>query len=199
MKIIEQSATLINNPQYETILKHIEACGRICYKSVTKEGSAEPFIKKIIERGHESVLEHYSFTFHLITDRAIANELVRHRIASYSQESTRYIKYKELEFIEPPFESKASYAQWYSICSKIEQTYEFLLKSCSPQLARSILPLSLKTELYMTANIREWRHIFNLRLAPAAHPQMVDLMTKCFNILVSDYPIFFNDITGGGL
>jgi thymidylate synthase (FAD) len=199
MKLVKQSATLINGVQYDTILHHIEHCGRVAYKSENKitPETAEPFIKNIIKRGHESVLEHFSFTFKIVTDRAIANELVRHRLASYTQESTRYVKYNELEVIAQDFDTKEDFEIWYCHCCACEYGYkQMILRGVKPQMARSVLPLSLKTELFMTANIREWRHIFKLRIHPAAHPLMSSLMRMCWKKLVDNYPIFFDDIGG---
>lgn len=197
MRVVNKSVTLINHPQYDTLLNLIEDAARICYKSEGKkaEGTAEPLIKKIIKRGHEAVLEHYSFTFRIVTDRAIANELVRHRLASFCQESTRYVKYDDIEVIAPTFESRSDTEEWYCLCCAAERVYNSLIDNgVTPQMARSVLPLSLKTELFMTANIREWRHIFKLRISPAAHPDMSFLMRMCWKLLVDDYPIFFDDI-----
>ena len=194
MKVIKPSVKLLNNPQYETVLMLIEKAGRICYKSEPK-GDPEKFIKRLITKGHESVLEHQSFTFHIVTDRAIANELVRHRLCSFSQESTRYVKYDDIEVIAPTFLNRNETEEWYSTCCQLERTYQNLVESkVAPQMARSVLPLSLKTELIMTANIREWRHIFRLRISPAAHPDMSYLMRMCWFELFNNYPIFFNDL-----
>lgn len=199
MKVVQPDAILINKPAYLDVLNVIEDAARICYKSEgkKKEGTAEQLIKKVIQRGHEAVLEHVSFTFKIITDRAIANELVRHRLASYSQESTRYVKYDDIEVIAPDFNSRSDTEEWYCLCCSAERVYKSLIDNgASPQMARAVLPLSLKTELFMTANIREWRHIFKLRIHPAAHPQIAHLMRKCWIKLVTDYPIFFDDIGG---
>lgn len=165
------------------ILKKIELCGRVCYKSedrITDE-SAETFVKRIIESGHHSVLEHVSFTVKFICDRGVSHEIVRHRIASYSQESTRYCNYGkdgfggEITVIEPCFLALGSeaYLEWQMACKNAEDAYFNLLGiGLKPQEARSVLPNSLKTEVVMTANIREWLHFFKLRCSPAAHPQM---------------------------
>lgn len=169
MKIIKPDVQFITPIDGATILKRLEQCGRVCYKSEDKitEGSAEKFVAGIIKRGHEAVLEHCSFTVKFICDRGVSHEIVRHRMASYCQESTRYCNYgkgkfgEEITVIEPCFWPEGSdlYWAWKNACLISEQCYFSLLKSgATPQEARSVLPNSLKTEVVMTANIREWRH-----------------------------------------
>ena len=198
MKVIEQSIELLqitDNPE-----KFIEKCGRICYKSENKitKDSASKFVKKLIEKGHESVIEHAYATFKIITDRGISHEIVRHRIASYSQESTRYIAYKEeIEVIAPyNFHNHSKkYIMWFNLMSQIEDTYHALLeKGVSPQHARDILPTCLKTELVMTANFREWRHFIKLRSSNASHPKIRDIANKIKDVLVDYAPNIFGDV-----
>lgn len=201
MKIINQRFEILTPLDGYKILKHLELCGRICYKSeedITSKSCVE-FVKRIIQKEHESVLEHYSFSAKFITNRAIANEIVRHRIASFSQESTRYCNYSsdkfdnEITVIEPTY--SLGNADWFLVCDYAETKYFQLLKQgVSPQLARGVLPLDLKTELIMTANLREWRHFFKLRTAPEAHPQMRELATSLLNKLKKDIPVIFDDI-----
>lgn len=201
MKIINQRFEILTPLDGYKILKHLELCGRICYKSeedITSKSCVE-FVKRIIQKEHESVLEHYSFSAKFITNRAIANEIVRHRIASFSQESTRYCNYSsdkfdnEITVIEPTY--SLGNADWFLVCDYAETKYFQLLKQgVSPQLARGVLPLDLKTELIMTANLREWRHFFKLRTAPEAHPQMRELATSLLNELKKDIPVIFDDI-----
>lgn len=201
MKIINQRFEILTPLDGYKILKHLELCGRICYKSeedITPKSCVE-FVKRIIQKEHESVLEHYSFSAKFITNRAIANEIVRHRIASFSQESTRYCNYSsdkfdnEITVIEPTY--SLGNADWFLVCDYAETKYFQLLKQgVSPQLARGVLPLDLKTELIMTANLREWRHFFKLRTAPEAHPQMRELATSLLNELKKDIPVIFDDI-----
>ena len=180
------------------MLQHIENCGRTCYKSHDKitDGSAERFIGMLIRRGHESVLEHGSITVKLITNRAIANELVRHRIASYSQESTRYCTYRnEVAFIKPEFKNKAAEGIWLNHCRHSEWDYKLMLENGeAPETARDILPLCLATEIVVTANIREWRNILKQRTAAAAHPQIRELMGKVLDLFLKDYAVLFSDI-----
>lgn len=205
MKIIKPSVELVNAPNYETLLSTIEAAGRTCYKSEDKitEGSAEKFIRAIIHRGHEAVIEHGSFSVRFICDRGVSHEIVRHRLASYCQESTRYCNYANKQFngeitvIKPLFCDEGSLAWdcWLRACTAAEQAYFHMLDfGLTPQEARSVLPNSLKTEVVMTANIREWRHFLHMRTAPAAHPQMREVACMLAELLKTTYPVFFEDI-----
>lgn len=205
MKIIEPSVELINAPNYKTLLTTIEAAGRTCYKSEDKitDGSAEKFVAGIIKRGHEAVLEHCSFTVKFICDRGVSHEIVRHRMASYCQESTRYCNYgkgkfgEEITVIEPCFWPEGSdlYWAWKNACLISEQCYFSLLKSgATPQEARSVLPNSLKTEVVMTADLREWRHFCRMRCPVAAHPDMRVVANMLLTLLKQTYPVFFEDI-----
>lgn len=177
-------------------LQLIEAAGRTCYKSEARitEESARPFVKMLIDRGHEAMLEHAHMTVRFICDRGVSHELVRHRIASFAQESTRYCNYgrgeghvtfiitpwwdvepgegaEEQDFkINPPSNGTRV---WLRAMLSAEQDYLAMLRGgLKPEQARAVLPNSLKTEVVVTANFREWRHFFKLRCAPAAHPQM---------------------------
>ena len=193
-------------PSKDDILKKLEICGRVCYKSEDKisDGSAEKFIKSIIKRGHEAVIEHVSLTIKFICDRGVTHEIVRHRLASYCQESTRYCNYSQDKFdneitvIRPCYleKNKIPYDHWYESCKEAEEQYfNMLAAEYTPQEARAVLPNSLKTELIMTANLREWRHFFKLRCAPAAHPQMrqvaIMALHECQNLI----PLVFEDIS----
>ena len=205
MKISEPSVELINAPDYKTLLTTIEAAGRTCYKSEDKitDGSAEKFVRGIIKRGHEAVLEHCSFTVKFICDRGVSHEIVRHRMASYCQESTRYCNYgkgkfgEEITVIEPCFLESGSraYDYWRDACEGVEIRYfDMLAEGCTPQEARSVLPNSLKTEVVMTANIREWRHFCRMRCPVAAHPDMRIVANMLLTLLKQTYPVFFEDI-----
>lgn len=207
MKIIHADAEIVLSANISgiDILKHIEKCGRVCYKSerMISEDSYISFIKKILERGHEAVLEHGVITMKFVCDRGVSHEIVRHRLASYCQESTRYCNYQQDKFgseitvIEPTYLSPQSVAYWAwdQACRVAEQQYFDLLNlGCSPQEARSVLPNSLKTEVVMTANIREWRHFFKLRCSAAAHPQIREVATVALNKMRDYIPIVFDDI-----
>ena len=174
MKIIKPGFEFITPIDGGIILKRLEECGRVCYKSEGKitDDSAPKFVAGIIKRGHEAVLEHCSFTVKFICDRGVSHEIVRHRMASYCQESTRYCNYgkdqfgSEITVVEPCYlnENTFAYDEWKEACRRAETAYFNLLNwGLSPQEARAVLPNSLKTEVVMTANIREWRHFLRLR------------------------------------
>lgn len=205
MKIIQPDVELITPLNGRVILERLEECGRVCYKSESyiSENSCKTFCEKIIKSGHESVLEHCSFTLKFICDRGVSHEIVRHRIASYSQESTRYCNYSndrfgtEITVIEPLFLEPDTeiYNIWKNSCQNAEYAYFALLDAgLMPQEARSVLPNSLKTEVVMTANIREWRHFFRLRCSPAAHPQMWQVATQALRLVHERVPVLFDDV-----
>ena len=186
MRIVDPSFEILNAPKREDVLRHLELCGRVCYKSEDKitEDSASRFVAFLIERGHESPIEHISISVRIVCDRGVSHEWVRHRIASYSQESTRYCNYvnakfgSELAFIRPYFavEGEKLFEEWKNAMQSAEKAYFSLLESgAKPEDARSVLPNSLKTELICTMNLREWRHFFALRCAKAAHPAMREI------------------------
>ena len=171
MKIIEPSATLIDPVNADDIYRKLERCGRVSHLSESNDAAH---------------LEHVSLTFHIICDRAIQNELVRHRHASFTAESTRYIKYDELKIILPTCGVALNY---------IEDVYKALLEQGKPpEIARAVLPLCLKSELYMTANLREWRHILRLRTSEAAHPQMRHIMNQILNVFRDTLPVIVEDL-----
>ena len=178
MRIVPHSVNLFHStPDPERV---IERAGRVCWKSEDRitETSHVAFIRMLLDpsRKHESVLEHASAGFLIQTDRGISHELVRHRIASYSQSSTRYCRFKdEITVIKPSTlaEYGPSYDGWEEACLRAETCYNTMTGfGEQPEIARSVLPTCLATEVVMTANFREWRHFLNLRLAPSAHPDM---------------------------
>lgn len=202
MKVIDPGYT-IESIDGVAMLRRIEEAGRTCYKSEDRitDKTAPAFITSIIKRGHESVLEHEKVSVRIICDRGVSHEIVRHRIASYSQESTRYCNYGkagEVTFIKPCFwdEDSEEYKLWLSAMEVAEKTYLlFISKGVSPQDARSVLPNSLKTEIVMTCNLREWRHFFRLRTAAAAHPQMRQIAVPMLRGFQLQIPVVFDDIT----
>ena len=205
MKIIPASVEFITPIDGETILKRLELCGRVCYKSEDKitEDSAKKFLANVIKRGHEAVLEHCSFTVKFICDRGVSHEIVRHRVASYCQESTRYCNYSkegfgsEITVIGPSFWTRGSdpFTEWEKAMRAAEESYLNLLDAgCTPQEARSVLPNSLKTEVVMSANIREWRHFLKLRTSAAAHPQIREVANILLKELQEKVPVLFDDI-----
>ncbi len=181
MKIVEQSYE-IETPldHIAGMLKRIEKAGRTCYKSEEKitTDSSEEFVKMIIRRGHESVLEHESITVRIICDRGVSHEIVRHRLAAYSQESTRYCNYggKDIQIVHPKGLTEAQIMQRTDLYWHVQAVYDSeIMNGVSPQIARGVLPTSLKTEIVVTYDLREWRHFFKLRCAAAAHPQMREI------------------------
>ena len=205
MKIVTAKVEIMTPLDGASILKHLELCGRVCYKSEAhiQTDSSRTFLSKIIARGHESVLEHYSISVRFICDRGVSHEIVRHRLASYSQESTRYCNYGQcnnvnqdgLSFIQPPLADVQQLALWQQTMQQCEQAYLALLAlGASPQMARAVLPNSLKTELIMTANLREWRHFIKLRASAAAHPQLRALALDLAKQLQERIPVLFDDM-----
>lgn len=215
MRLVPQKFEILSEVDGLQILKQIEKVGRTCYKSEDKitNDSCIDFVKNLIKRGHEAMLEHYNITVRLTTDRGVSHEIVRHRVASYAQESTRYCNYSRGKFgntvtyidIKPSirFESskltdnqiEAIYSEWLLACSDAENHYFKMLElGASPQMARSVLNNSTKTEICMTANLREWRHFFKLRTAKFAHPQIRELAIILLQEFKRFIPIIFDDI-----
>lgn len=206
MKIINASYEIVGMIDPILMLNNIERFGRVCYKSeanITND-SACSFVSRIIKSGHESVIEHEKITVKFICDRGVSHEIVRHRIASYSQESTRYCNYakdkfgKELTFIKPVYWSEGTreYSIWLESMRQSEQHYiEMISMNVPPEQARAILPNSLKTEVVVTMNLREWRHFFKLRTSNKAHPQMREITRPLLIHLKSILPVVFDDIT----
>jgi thymidylate synthase (FAD) len=203
MTIIHQTAELLSEINQTAILKALELYGRNCYQSEHKitKTSHEAFIKMLLQRKHMSVLEHINLTFRLITDRGMLAELTRHRLASYSVESTRYVKYDDIVVVWPFYFTNGKImdevddAEWTDAVQNAEMAYRMLLGNHTPQIARCVLPMSLATDIVMTANLREWLHILNLRTAKDAHPQMQELMMQVYKILNKELPLIFNQET----
>ena len=198
MKIINQNWEWIQKPNLP--LEIIEQCGRTCYKSEDKitSDSAGKFVKVILKNGHESVIEHVSASVRFITNRGVTHELVRHRLCAFSQESTRYVKYDgEMEFIQPVWWTQLNRSQQIKFEESLKDAewryQDLLLNGWRPEQAREVLPNALKTEIIVTANLREWRHIFKLRTSNAAHPQIRELMRSCLKGFKKEIPILFDD------
>lgn len=206
MKVIDASYEIIERGMnYQEMLKFVDQIGRTCYKSTPGETVAdmEDFVRRLIKRGHESVLEHVHFTIKFICDRGVSHELVRHRNTAYTQESTRYCNYNadkfdgQITYIRPSFydTNSVEYHVWLNDMADAEKAYKNLLESgSSPEKARSVLPNSLKTEIVFTMNVRELRSFLKLRTDSAAHPQMRELTVKLLKELINDYPAFFDDM-----
>lgn len=204
MKIIEPYYEILTPINGKEALQTIEYCARTCYQSYDKQtdDSCFQFVKMLMGRNHESCLEHYSFSVKFIVDRAIQNEIVRHRLSSFCCSSTRYCNYSkdkfgnEITVIRPFFykDGTAEFEFWKKAMKDAEAYYLFLVSLSKPEEARCVLPLSLKTELVMTANIREWRHFLKLRTSAFSHPQMRQVTIPLLNELKSLIPVVFDDI-----
>ena len=200
-------------------LKHIERIGRVCYKSedkISEDGeTAKKFVKMLIDRGHESMIEHSSLSVKFTVDRGVSHELVRHRIASFAQESTRYVNYSLDKFgneinvidiagginLDNKMKDMDAYTiadivyEWDVAMQDAEKHYMKMIElGATPQIARSVLPNSTKTEITITANYREWRNFFKLRTAQTAHPQMLEITIPLLKELQNRLPVIFDDI-----
>jgi thymidylate synthase (FAD) len=205
MKIIDPYFDILNMPAGDAVLTHIELAARTCYKSEDKisSDSAARLLRGLLKSGHHSVFEHVSASVRIVCDRGISHEIVRHRLCAFSQESTRYANYakdkfgQEITVIRPFFWPRGSTAfeLWKAQMESAENAYLNLIEGgASPQEARSVLPNSLKTELVMTANMREWRHIFKLRCAAASHPQIRQVMLPLLDRFRNEVTVLFEDL-----
>ena len=218
MKFIEQSAEIIATNGGDKPLELIELCARTCYQSQDKitEGSAEKMINMLVKNGHLAMIEHLVITMRLITSRGVTHELVRHRMASYAQQSTRYCDSKDMHIIIPSWlrgnDANLLYENYinmkmhpssnlymcnrtesyFTVLSYIERGYNYMLEQGSTkQEARGILPNDLATEIIVTANAREWLHILSLREDKAAHPDIQYLASLIRNRLTDYCPVLF--------
>lgn len=199
MKVIDPSVIVSLQSAPHFIMQTIEDAGRTCYKSEDKinETSHVAFIERLVRRGHEAMLEHGYATAHFRVDRGVSHELVRHRLASFAQESTRYCNYKDkdIEFVRPSYLNESSYELWTNAMLTAEEAYNQMIKNgCTPQQARAVLPNSLATDIVVTANLREWRTILKLRCAKDAHPDMRYIMLRLLSDMHKLFPPVFEDI-----
>ncbi len=205
MRIIAPSHSILFMPPGEEILRNLELAGRTCYKSedLITGDSAAAFLRRIIASGHHSVIEHASLTVRFVCDRGVSHELVRHRLAAYSQESTRYANYARDKFgsqitvVRPLFWKRDTpeYRLWLRAMEAAERAYlELVAQGATAQQARSVLPNSLKTEVVMTANLREWRHVIALRGSAAAHPQIREIILPLLEDFHQRIPVVFEDL-----
>ncbi len=199
MQIIDQGYEIISLP--DDLLQTIEAAGRTCYKSEDKitSDSAAGFVARMRDRGHHAMVEFGDIIVRFVTNRGVTHELVRHRLFSFAQESTRYVRYDgKMAFIRPCWWEDSTPAQqetWESAMKEAEKYYLELLKSgWRPEQAREVLPNSLKTEIVVKGNIREWRHMFALRCSKKAHPQIRALMIPLLSELNRRLPVVFEDL-----
>ena len=205
-------------------LQMIEQIGRVCYKSedlITPDGeSAKKFVAMLIKNGHEAMLEHSTLSVMFTVDRGVSHELVRHRIASFAQESTRYVNYSKEKFgsectfidiaqgikLDNKMKNMGSSEialildEWTKAMEDAEKHYMRMLEfGATPQIARSVLPNSTKTDITITANYREWRNFFKLRVPATAHPQMREVTIPLLQELKEKIPMVFDDIENGAI
>lgn len=193
MVLIQQSWTY-EQPWPTNTYELIEKAGRTCYKSHGKD--PEAFCRMIMRNGHHSVLEHVNCSLRIKTSRSVSHELVRHRLCSFSQESQRYVRYDNIEFIIPEWfnldYNPTPSQEFIYFCDHVEQLYQTMLANgMKPQQAREILPNCVATELVMTANLREWIHICNLRTGSGVYPQTKSLVESIKDDFWTKLPIFF--------
>ena len=195
MQVIKSSVKLVNPMSYKEALNITELATRVCYKSEDKmkEGSAEKLIKGIIKSKHFGCLEHVNLTVKFICDRACSHQLVRHRLMSFNQKSQRYCKEDNLEVIKP--EGLENTSLWLESCRQAENAYaELIRRGEKPEVARGVLPNSTATEIYATANLREWRHFFELRCDRTAQKDIRMLALELLCQMFEKYPVFFEDL-----
>ena len=219
MRTLKPQHIIIGKDQIEghKILKHIEKIARTCYKSedLINDESAEKMIKKLIKLNHLAMIEHASVSVLFTCDRGVTHEIVRHRVASYAQESTRYVNYSkdkfgnEIGYIDiaggialdtkmkdlPVETIDAIISEWNQACIDAEKHYMKMLElGATPQIARSVLNNSTKSDINVTMNLREWRHFFELRCDTPAHPQMRELVIPLLKEMSEVIPIVFDDL-----
>ena len=201
MKIVKSSVELVNPIDYKTMLNTVELAIRNCYNSFDKmnDNSAEGIIRGCIGRRHESVLEFGDICVKIVCDRSCSHQLVRNRLCNFTQMSQRYVNWakrgEDIPFIVPANMDNANYESWRALCLMAETTYFGMVeKGLKAEVARSILPNCTATEIYMKANIREWRHIFELRCDSHAQQDIRELMKDLLIKVYHSYPVFFEDI-----
>lgn len=208
MKIMDAGFQILDDINGNQILRKIERVARVCYKSEEKigPGTAEKMVRGLIKSGHDAMLEHVSFSVLFTVDRGVTHELVRHRIASFAQESTRYCNYGNsddgINVIRPIYlrnkQDTVEYHIWEDACISAETRYLDMLKSgCKPQEARAVLPHSVKADIVVTMNLREWRHFFSLRAIGTTgkpHPQMQEVAIPLLFDISKKIPIVFDDL-----
>ena len=203
MKIVNAKYEILTDINGEEILKNVERAARTCYDSADKisDGTARNMVRTLILSHHDAMLEHEHITVRFVVDRGVSHELVRHRMASFAQESTRYCAYRdEITVIRPSqlAGDPAALKAWMGACEMAEDAYLAMLEAgIALEDARSVLPMSLKTEVVVTANLREWRHILALRAIGTTgrpHPQMREVMIPLLGELKERVPVVFDDL-----
>ena len=205
MKIVNRSVEILTKTSYEDMIRLVEEAGRNCYQSYNKmsEGSAEKLIRQFVKVNHGSPLEFADIAVRICGDRSLMGQITRHRLSSFCIESARFNNYAsdkfdgEVSVILPADikEDTEAFKLWYSSCAESEFYYkELISQGVKPETARSVLPMSLATHIVMKANVREWRHIFKLRLDKRAQKDIRIVMLVCLKKMYDKYPVFFEDI-----
>jgi thymidylate synthase (FAD) len=207
VKIVEPSVEIITEINGDKILKTIERAARTCYKTednISEDASsAKKMISKLIEMGHTAMIEFADVHVILTADTGVLKDLTRHRHCSFAVESTRYCNYSkgkfgnEITVIKPCNieEGTKEYDLWLDCMNNIETTYNQMAElGCKPDQLRMLLPHSLKCNINLKANVREWRHIFSLRCAKAAHPSVQEIMKMVLVEFHKQIPILFDDL-----
>lgn len=208
MNIALPYARLMDVPDSESgiaLLKKIEWCGRISYRSEETQTSDswDRFLRAVVlGHGDWSIVEHASATVDMLVDRGITHEVVRHRLFAFTQESTRFVNYEKKmppSFIMPDSMSESAYESWCVAINSSERNYRAMLSSgCSPQIARSVFPNALASRIIITGNLRNWRHFLLMRTTKEAHPQMRQVTIPLLAEFQSKIPILFEDIEPNG-
>ena len=209
VKILKPGYEILTPLDGSAILKHIELIARTCYKSEDKitppgdDSSARKIVANLIKLGHEAMIEHFSVSVQFTADTGFYKDLTRHRLASFAIESTRYCMYanekfgSQLSVMEPPLLEPGSddYGIWLGCMENIEAAYnELARRGYKPDVCRMVLPHSTKATINVTANLREWRHIFRLRTSPKAHPTIYTLLIPLLMEFKERIPVIFDDI-----
>lgn len=202
MEILTKAKAHILNtaPSYEEVLFTFRTAARNCYQSATDKNNnyedTERLVKALIKSGHCSTLEFNFIPAQIIGDRNLMGQLTRHRLLSFCIESARYNNYKDgIKVITPADMTEAGYEIWRASCIVAESAYlELLDKGCKPETARSILPSCLATSIVCGGNIREWRHVFELRLEKHAQVDIRNVMKSLLEDFYRNYPPFFEDL-----
>lgn len=203
MEILTKAEAHILNtaPSYEQVLFTFRTAARNCYQSATDSNNnyedTERLVKALIKSGHTSTLEFNFIPAQIIGDRTLMGQLTRHRLLSFCIESARYNNYKEdgIKVITPADMTEAGWETWRASCIVAESAYlELLDKGCKPETARSVLPSCLATSIVCGGNIREWRHVFELRCSRHSQVDIRNVMKSLLEDFHRNYPPFFEDL-----
>ena len=206
LKITKRDVSLVNPPSYETVLMTFNTAARNCYQSLNDKTdnmeSAEALAKKLIAIGHGSPIEMNNITFRFVGDRNFLAQLSRHRLLSLAVESARYCNYSKgkfnhsVSFVKPlGIVTEEQEKIWEESCKKSEEDYFKLLDAgCKPETARSVLNTSLATHIIASGNIREWRHVVELRCDTHAQDDIRAIIMWALTLLYKHYPVFFEDL-----